>query len=1100
MASWTQDGSGNWKKSESTKKNYTVIDGKKVEKVEETRSPSATSSDTWNKDKVTLEEAKQQTSDVEAGVINVNKGTTSIQTASTTETISLDQAKQQTKTEASNRVTAAETAQASKTPTEVSKQVTTVTNVYSDGNYAVTEETVTESKYNNLATIKAGSSVRSAAQLDPVTKTETESKIVETGSLKDRFSDRYYIADPINYSELKVPESNTTANKFYLSDAAMNAFSEQEISASELSSSSTTTKPFALEEKFNNPQAINTENIINASANAYNSVTATIGRTVVAPAAKIADKAIEYADTNIESADNKDYSKYEAAPLYGESESVLKEAPTQTIANATSNAAGKTAGYYVDAVSEVKQAAKDTLDAGNVFQVMDEGSGPNYQVNEKKASDTAAAKFVLSAGETIAVAPVAIPQAAIAFVKNPVSSTKDFVVNTGEPIIADPATGLGAVAGMVLTGRVIEGTVKVGKGATGKIGEFATDLKNSKTYERQAAALNDFHTVPKSVGSMPDVEPSVSKLSLVDVGYVKSAESFKLKNPKTADVVASKTMVKQNVIAKVETPESAMNYAENIAKLNEFKPVPESVKSMPNVEPVASRLGLVDIGKIKTTDSFKLRNASNKSILKKVALDNDTFNIKRQLKNNQNTIAKVETPESAVNYAENMAKLNEFKSNSYRSDYTGDFFERVENPNKLRAIDTKVSVREWDLDERVPKVKTSAPEVLKNFEINDNIGIDTRAAKRKWAERDTIANSPTSTPEVLQSIDKTIMGDNIGVDTKNRFKPDRPPTPQTSIPEVLNNFEINENVGIDTRFKTREWVKGEKNTTRRKAQKVNPDSVLKSTFADEVLQKDYFLKKNMAKFIEDDRGTVSFIEDPKIANKLTNSDIQVQRDSFTKEFNTPVEEAVQRPKRSEIERFTNEIREKPIERTKRSELIGSIGKQISSRGKIPSLDEQFKARAMQSQIPRSKAFVLPYSAQAQIDLTAQMTSQLPAQTNIQGQVQMQQLDYVQSLKQTTRLDSEYKAQNLPSYAQNRNRTKGKKQAPVEPIKYTTDPVALDDLVKPGRRNKSNEPPIIPSFIPTRKKKSSKKGTNSGSGWKYDRLYNNYGDASKWRGV
>lgn len=66
MASWKKDNSGNWTKSESSKKNYTIIDGKKVEQTTVANTPSATKSDTWNKDKVTLAEAKQQTSEADA--------------------------------------------------------------------------------------------------------------------------------------------------------------------------------------------------------------------------------------------------------------------------------------------------------------------------------------------------------------------------------------------------------------------------------------------------------------------------------------------------------------------------------------------------------------------------------------------------------------------------------------------------------------------------------------------------------------------------------------------------------------------------------------------------------------------------------------------------------------------------------------------------------------------------------------------------------------------------------------------------------------------------------------------------------------------------
>ncbi len=99
MASWKQDGSGSWQKTSDSKKNYTIVDGKKVEQTEVAKTPSATSSNTWNKDTVTLDEAKQQTTDVQKGVINVDTGTTSTELSDPTETISLEQAKQQTQTE-----------------------------------------------------------------------------------------------------------------------------------------------------------------------------------------------------------------------------------------------------------------------------------------------------------------------------------------------------------------------------------------------------------------------------------------------------------------------------------------------------------------------------------------------------------------------------------------------------------------------------------------------------------------------------------------------------------------------------------------------------------------------------------------------------------------------------------------------------------------------------------------------------------------------------------------------------------------------------------------------------------------------------------------
>jgi hypothetical protein len=69
----------------------------------------------------------------------------------------------------------------------------------------------------------------------------------------------------------------------------------------------------------------------------------------------------------------------------------------------------------------------------------------------------------------------------------------------------------------------------------------------------------------------------------------------------------------------------------------------------------------------------------------------------------------------------------------------------------------------------------------------------------------------------------------------------------------------------------------------------------------------------------------------------------------------------------------------------------------------------------------------------------------------------------------------------------------------DPTKYISDPVISDSFVKPKRGRKSTDYPVVPSFVPTRKSKKSKKGKNSSSGWEYDRLYNTYGDATKWRG-
>lgn len=184
MTSWKKDSSGNWKKSESKKKNYTIVDGKKVGKTEAANTAPSTSSDTWRKDTVSLEEAAQQSKDVERGVIDVDKGTTTIEAPVQTERISLEQAAQQTQTE--QRILASEAAKAEQKPIDETGTVITTTE-YNPNTGEFTQKTVTdtESTYQNLSTIKAGSNIRSAAQLDPITvkKQETETKSFEATPL-----------------------------------------------------------------------------------------------------------------------------------------------------------------------------------------------------------------------------------------------------------------------------------------------------------------------------------------------------------------------------------------------------------------------------------------------------------------------------------------------------------------------------------------------------------------------------------------------------------------------------------------------------------------------------------------------------------------------------------------------------------------------------------------------------------------------------------------------------------------------------------------------------------------------------------------------------
>jgi uncharacterized membrane protein YgcG len=165
MAKWKQDSSGNWKKNSSIKKNYTIVNGKKVEhSASSTKTAPATSNDTWNKDTVSLEEAKQQTKDVERGIINLDTGATSIVDTPTT-TVSLAEASSVSSSESANRVLASESTN--------SLLGGTVTESYVIDGDKVTKTTETVELHNDLSTIKVGGPIKSAAQLGKVTKKKT---------------------------------------------------------------------------------------------------------------------------------------------------------------------------------------------------------------------------------------------------------------------------------------------------------------------------------------------------------------------------------------------------------------------------------------------------------------------------------------------------------------------------------------------------------------------------------------------------------------------------------------------------------------------------------------------------------------------------------------------------------------------------------------------------------------------------------------------------------------------------------------------------------------------------------------------------------------
>lgn len=184
MGTWKKDQSGKWNKaSSSKKKNYTIVNGKKVEQTSSTKTAPATSNSTWNNDTVTLEEAKQQTADVDRGIINVDTGSTSL-TSTPSTSISLSDAAKQTETE--KRVLASESTN--------SLLGGTVTESYVVDGDTITKTTETVEQHNDLSAIKVGGSVKSAAQMGTVTKKKTT-----TQSIKNPYaSNSYLMANKLN--------------------------------------------------------------------------------------------------------------------------------------------------------------------------------------------------------------------------------------------------------------------------------------------------------------------------------------------------------------------------------------------------------------------------------------------------------------------------------------------------------------------------------------------------------------------------------------------------------------------------------------------------------------------------------------------------------------------------------------------------------------------------------------------------------------------------------------------------------------------------------------------------------------------------------------
>lgn len=451
MGTWKKDSKGNWKKTSKPKTNYTIKDGKKVA-TSQTGTKAGTVSDTWNKDTVTLAEAKQQSKEaasyLEAKSEANHQDVTGVADSWNKESVSLSEAVSQTSSAESYLISAGTQEQERK---------------------AVAAQQAAEAKAAEAEALR--NEYNAASQTEKMRILARS----QTGGLLNKFN------TGINQGTPKAGITLTGERGNALYNAAQKINSNKSINRGTQSSVSLLPGETVKEA---NPTRMIISGLAGAGSGIKNSLIAGYG----AGAGK------SDADTGL-SYKSRDYKSY---GLY----------------NRTTNAVEAITGRVDDATMKGAKAIADRIPQDKKITLATPLGFVDVDSNRAKRGAYSAAQLVTGTVEGVAgTAQIVggVPLAAEMFLKNPGKTAKAALVGTG---IIVGATVKGAAENPTRTIGNLAGGILVGK-AAGKVAKTATQKPTKIIDTPGSAEVLEGYTIRKLAGQdKPKVVAKTSTVPL----------------------------------------------------------------------------------------------------------------------------------------------------------------------------------------------------------------------------------------------------------------------------------------------------------------------------------------------------------------------------------------------------------------------------------------------------------------------------------------------------------------------------------------------------------------------------------------------------------
>jgi hypothetical protein len=687
---------------------------------------------------------------------------------------------------------------------------------------------------------------------------------------------------------------------------------------------------------------------------------------------------------------------------------------------------------------EEQKEGRSAMDLGK-----HESSAARYEGGVESALDPLtssqykSARFVGGVAEAIAYTPTAVPRLAKGLATNPAATVRETILGTSETVIADPARGVGQLAGMVIAGK-----------AAGKGGALVKE-----------SALPKVKTVKTT-----SVEVPATSYEIV-TGFEKFDNSLRLK---TENVV-----VKEPFAYKAPTTPRALSARVTVTD------IAESGQPLKTTYPYVTDVTLSKPTIVEYKGQTTLARNLNDVGISKNVYGQDITNSK-VLSQKQGpyevNIEQMRVPESKVQTLDS----NPFLSKAFKGNFD---------------IQSKVPLKELSLERgqlrSIDKtgIKTSNVNLEGTIGTHDNLGLN--------IVRDVV-ETPRPRNSIGNIIEHNALSDKFIGETlsKSELKP-----PETTSQYIRGRFltesnplQLSETSGktgklvmVDKKIVEGSWevpkldqfrstnikegipVPGESNTFTPKSTTIYESSKkgkISTISPDEILD---FVEPDMPKVVRPPREKMSLLSEPIRKIKI---------EGFEKELNS-------RSGNGNYGGYSGGKGSAAIEdmmlRKPQMEPVnaGNFAAEHVLRAEPTTMTE------LHSTIVASKASVKPKTLIVPVQtLKPNLSmSQVPTQMSIQGPAFAQ--IQVPSIKQT----------QVPAQKQRQSQAQALRTSQV----FKQTPISNKGGFPPKGSTIKVPEIIIPSFEPSRKKRKSKKQSQDKSDWNYDRIVNKYNNPFNFKG-